>query len=435
MEINDINTLIAESVKFGATGVEVHRDYFDRLVDSSTTMKPIKVLTGLRRSGKSFLLKQLYWHLRKSVPPENLFFINFESDLARQLHKLANLRQAYSTFRTKVITEKPLYIFLDEVQVVDNWSSFVRSLYDAERAHLYITGSNAHLLSSEFASVLGGRIIEYYIQPFGLDELLLSRSVKFQSEFDKVESRVEIDRAFSDLLSYGGIPEVHSLPVDQRLNYRQSLIEKIAVNDIFQRYHVEYPELVRQLLEILERSLCGIISSASLARNAKKSDQTISKYLEYLSAAFICQRLEKYNFKAKQALKSQVKYYFSDNLFVHRADPSGQLENTIFNYLIRQFGSLNINFARDERGCEVDFFVRLPNQETNLAIQVCWDLTEKNMQREVRPLKLMREYATNSNQRYIIVYWRNSLEQGKLPEFIEPVNASKLLLGDSINKR
>lgn len=433
MEISELNALIIESAKLPTQGTIIQRTYLEVLRGTLSTIRPIKVLTGLRRSGKSVILKQLYQQLRESgIPPENILFLNFESDLARPVRNVDGLRMAYELFMSHCNSGFLSYVFFDEIQVVEDWHLFVRSIYDAGRSNIFITGSNGDLLSSEIASVLGGRIFEQFILPFDLTELLKVRGVAHDTGFAQAENSAAIEQIFEQYLGFGGISETHELADDQRIAYRSSLIEKIVINDIILRFKIEYPELIRQLLEILERSLTGIISAASLGRVAKKSDQTIRAYLNYICSTFLAAELEKYNFKAKQLLASQSKFYFLDNLFSLRANRSGQLENVVFVHFVRQHGLQNVHFARDERGHEVDFVVINPALKRKIAVQVCWELTPQNLSRETNSLKLLKEYSDPDEYVYALIVRRMSLTLEQVPHFITLVEIKDELLNRRI---
>ncbi len=173
MTYNELLTVIAESAQLG-TEQSIDRSIESELYLLLKVPKPLKAITGLRRSGKSYLLKKMYRHLidELGIPPSNILFINFENDRLLKYRNLIGLRNLFDMFISHANGQNPMYLFLDEIQNVHEWESFVRTVYDSTDYNIFITGSNSHLLSSEFSTSLGGRILEFNIYPFSFSEYL-----------------------------------------------------------------------------------------------------------------------------------------------------------------------------------------------------------------------------------------------------------------------
>ncbi|MEK7164221.1 MAG: AAA family ATPase [Patescibacteria group bacterium] len=173
MTYNELLTIIAESAQLN-TEMSVVRSFESELYPLLSVPKPLKAITGLRRSGKSYLLKKMYRHLidKMGVPQSNILFVNFENDRLVKYCNLIGLRNLFDIFISHTSGQKPIYLFLDEIQNVHQWESFVRTIYDSTNYNIFITGSNSHLLSSEFSTSLGGRILEFNIYPFSFKEYI-----------------------------------------------------------------------------------------------------------------------------------------------------------------------------------------------------------------------------------------------------------------------
>ena len=412
MTYSELANIIHESARLDHEG-GIIRSYETRLEKASITPKPIKVITGIRRSGKSYLLKKLYRKLidTDGISVSNILFLNFEDDRLIQQQNLTSLRNIYELFLTAVNSTQPVYIFLDEIQYVSGWERFVRTIYDSTLHHIYITGSNSHLLSSEFSTSLGGRILEFHIFPFSFAEFLQSFQIKIpQNPFEWAELRSSITFRFEQYVKFGGLPEIINLPESEKLNARNSLIEKIIVRDVINRFKLRYPTILKSLYLYLELHTGDIASSKNIANYIKNqgeiknlSDKTVKIYLEYLEKTFLVMAIKKFSYKTKEIFSEQKKYYFVDNIFSVLADPEDWLENVVFNHLIRVNDPSNVYYGRDERGREVDFVIRNSDQRLD-AIQVCYKLTDDNLDREIRTLKLFSEYNKDRLGKLELVY-------------------------------
>ncbi len=425
LSYKELVDIIIESVSLKDEGIERRREREIKKV--LFVPKPLKVITGLRRSGKSFILKRLYKILiNEAIPRENILFINFENDRLSFIKDTNSLRKVYDLFLSGTLSNKPVYLFFDEIQNVNNWEKFIRTIYDSTEHHIYITGSNAQLLSKEFASTLGGRILEYDLFPFSFSEMLEYKGISYQNAFDRSEFKNDMNRLLSEYLNFGGICETFDLPEEAKITYRKSLIDKIVIHDIAERYNLRSFELLRNMMQYLERNTGNIVSYRKISNVADASEPTIEQYISYLENAWIIEKLKKFSWKTKSVFDTSKKFYFIDNLFCHFADIEDKLENVCYQHLARKYGINNVFLGRDDKGKEVDFIVKAEDDQI-LGFQVCYHLTEENLKREVSSLQLLEKHMQNTSVKLFVISMYQS-HKASLPKQIEQINIIDFLL-------
>ena len=405
---SEIVSIIHDSSRF-QTDIIVTRKLEQALEKNLLQKKPIKVITGIRRSGKSFILKRIYQKIAASVPRKNILFLNFEHDRLNTCLNLTSLREIYDLFTQKSDPEYRIYLFLDEIQNIPGWERFVRTVYDSGSDDIYITGSNSELLSSEFSSVIGGRVLEYHLQPFTFYEFLHFFNFGDVDLFSLYDKRIELSRLLDTYLNSGGICETFTLSNEQKDIYRDSLIDKILLKDIISRYRINKPELIKNLFLYIAKNPGSLVSASKLSRVMKVDDKTVTTYLTYLCNSFLLRRIDRLEWKTKNIFQSQKKYYLTDNLFTHLSMDSRKLENLIYIHLIDRYGKASVNFLRNEKGQEVDFIVT--RGKAYYCFQVCVELNEENRSREFRSLVNLMKYRSPeelNTDRYILLYSRDS---------------------------
>lgn len=355
------------------------------------------VFTGLRRVGKSYFMYQIINNLiHQGHSSKEILYFNFEDDriASMSLSDLDLLKQSFE----EMYDVNPIF-FLDEIQVVDKWEKFARRLAD-QGYQVYITGSNAKMLSSEIATTLGGRFMIQHTYPFSFSEYLVSLGIDMADKNIQYSHSKEINKAFQIYFHFGGLPEHFNL-TDKRA-WLSNLFQKLFFGDIVTRYQVRndfaLKILVRKLAESVKQPisftrLTNIVSSAG----KKISTDTVIDYLSYLSENWICFGVE--NINAKLAEKqSNKKYYFSDNgiLNLFLFDPNTiLLENIVAIQLQRLYGNEIYYY---QNGVEVDFYI----PEKHIAIQVGYDISDEvTRKREVNALfKMSKQF---DNLRYLII--------------------------------
>lgn len=345
----------------------------------------IKVITGVRRSGKSTLLTQFQDALRKEDKKVNILAINFDSPEFRELAE-KDWNGVYSFIEKKIKKKVVNYIFLDEVQNVIEFEKLLEGLFVHPDVDLYVTGSNAYLLSSELATLLTGRAYEVHVLPF---------SFKEYAEFSSTGKSVE--RVFADYLQTGGFPEAVNLSAEGSsfaYQYLQTVYRNIFENDISKRFVIEGTESYMEVVDFLIDSVgspvsAGNISKVLTAEKRKIDNKTVSRYIDTLVQSYLFYKVGRYDVKGKQHLRTLEKYYLVDLGFRFAllgkeltSDAGHILENVIYLELKRR--NYQVWIGKVDR-LEVDFVVR-DNTGLTRYIQVAQTVQSKDtLERELAP--------------------------------------------------
>ncbi len=364
-------------------------DYMSQL-QAFKDNKIIKVVTGLRRSGKSTLL-QMYRDelIANGVSPSQIQFINFE---LMKYDSVRSYGQLYELITENIVPDKKNYLFFDEIQQVNGWEKAINSLTLEYDTDIYVTGSNAYLLSSELATLISGRYVEIKMLPLSFKEYY---------EYYK-DSEKSSEELFNAYLKYGGLPQLLSLPSDERVisSFLESIYDTIILKDVVGRNKLKDIDLLKRVFAFVCGNVGSITSTNSIAKyvameaklDASLRPATIGNILEMLENAFIIYKANRYDVKGKEVLKSLEKYYVADM----------GLKNTIVGYNLENFGYSIENIVYLEllrRGYkvyvgkfdnkEIDF-VAIKKEETRY-FQVTESLADgKTQEREVAPF-----YAAN----------------------------------------
>ena len=365
-----------------------------------------RVFIGVRRAGKSFMLYQkMQQMLAEGHNWEDMLYLNFEDD------RLADFKsedfELILECHAEMYDKRPM-LFLDEVQNIDGWEKFARRLADA-KYKVWITGSNAKMLSSEIMTTLGGRFLSTEVYPYSFQEFLKIKDVPYdENSLLATESRAKMLRSWNEYFDWGGLPESVSLSVKR--DYLTSTLQKIYLGDIVNRNKISNANLLRLLLKKIAESVKQPISYNRLSNvlssvSGKITMPTVSKYIEHSESAWLLLRLR--NISAAFADKESLcKYYFIDNgvlhLFLLDSD-TALLENLTALTLFRKYGHDKDNervfFYNDK--VEVDFYI----PEEKLAIQSSYSLTgsDSTYDREVDALKKIPN-VLDCNRRVILTY-------------------------------
>lgn len=349
-----------------------------------------RVFVGVRRAGKSFMLFQKIQQMLASGHNwEEMLYLNFEDDRLTQFD--AADFELILEAHAEMYGKRPM-LFLDEAQNIEGWEKFARRLADAKYS-VWITGSNAKMLSSEVMTTLGGRYLGTEVYPYSFKEYLHVNEVPYgEISLLATESRAAVLRVWKEYLLWGGLPESVNLSVKR--SYLSSTFQKIYLGDIASRNKIANSNLLRLLLKKLAESVCQPVTYNRLAHilssvNGKITMPTVSKYIEYCETAWLLLRLR--NVSAPFAEKeTSCKYYFIDNGVLDLFLIGGEtmlLENTVALTLFQKYGHDPDNervFFYNEK-VEVDFYV----PEEGLAIQVSYSMTQSpdTFDREVSALK------------------------------------------------
>jgi predicted AAA+ superfamily ATPase len=363
----------------------VERDLL-REIEKKLSLPHVIVLTGLRRSGKSTLLRQI---IKKYYNDENFYYINFEDERLLGF-KASDFNRLYEAL-VSLFGESKAF-FLDEVQNVAHFETFIRRFYE-EGFKFIITGSSAALLSREIGTKLTGRHIDITLKPFSFPEFLSLKGVKPTKElWLRTESRIEIKKHFEDYLSRGGMPE-YLVFGDQEL--LAEVYNDIVMKDIVARYKVEDALTLRQLYLYLISNVSSRFSFNSLKKFTDvKSVNTIKKFIGYLEQTYFATTINKFDYSFKKQVVNDKKLYLADNGFINvlsrtfSKDKGKLLENLVFTNLNTDY---EVTYFTDSKS-ECDF-VAAKNRQVLCAIQVCYEINEKNRERELNGLlAAMKEY-------------------------------------------
>ena len=295
----------------------------------------IKVITGIRRAGKSTLLKQIINELKDSgVSSKQIIYINFEDIEMSFIKDCMDLNEY---IKKQIKNDEKYYLFFDEIQNIINWEKAINSFKATKNVSIFITGSNSNLLSGELATLLSGRYVSFKIQPFSFKEVC---------ELKNIKSKEEIEKEFEDYIKWGGMPQRFYFKTEQETkNYLIDLYDSIVVKDIISRYKIKDIELLNKVLEYLmstpaqQFSVTNIVNYLK-SQNRNCSNETIYNYLSYITSSFIINKAKRYDLKGKRLLSTNDKYYLTD-LGLGQVKSSNKtkgkgsvLENIVYNELI-----------------------------------------------------------------------------------------------------
>jgi predicted AAA+ superfamily ATPase len=355
----------------------------------------IKVITGLRRSGKSTLFdlyrEQLY---KLGIGKRQVQFYNFELP-ENYLNK--NWDDIYFEIKNKLQVDKTNYIFLDEVQNIPLFEKLVDGLFATENTDVYITGSNAFLLSSELATLLSGRYIEISILPFSFHEYLIARNIVTSDKYLNYEA------LFFDYINETSLPkgvELRESGFDKIYEYLEAIYTTIIEKDITQRHRINDKRAFANIVKFVATNIGNALSPSNISKTLKQDGQsihhlTIEKYLEYLTASFVFYKVNRFDIKGKKQLATQEKYYLVDagllNILVGKervTDRGHILENVVFLELLRRGYKI---WTGTSRNSEVDFVCKTPTGDIEYY-QVAWQMSnEKTLDREFRSLEKIND--------------------------------------------
>jgi len=349
-----------------------------REVESKIKLPHIVVLTGLRRSGKSTLLRQL---IKKRYNDDDFYYLNFEDE--RLFNFPANEFNRLYEALVSLYGKKKTF-FLDEIQNAPNFETFVRRFYE-EGFKFFITGSSATLLSRELGTKLTGRHVDIIVRPFSFLEFLELKGIKINKEsIYKTETKVEIKKYFDEYLINGGMPE-YLIYNDSELLTR--VYEDTVIKDIAVRHKIENIAVLRQLYSYLVNNFANKFSYNSLKKvTSIKSVNTIKKFISYLEETYFAKTINKFDYSYRKQIINEKKFYVLDNGFVGiiskkiTKDYGWLLENLVFNCLNRDYG---VFYYAGKKECD---FLIVKNKEVKKALQVCYELNEDNREREIEGL-------------------------------------------------
>lgn len=365
----------------------LYREEYMNKLNSYKDKKIIKVLTGIRRSGKSTILREFRKELIDSgVLEKNIISINFEDNSNKELLD----EQKLHDYIIKNTNKKCMnYIFLDEIQNVEGFQKCIDSLFLRDYLDIYITGSNSYMLSGELATYLTGRYIQIHVLPLSFKEYL-----EYYGKDDELKK-------YNEYSMYGGFPYLINLEnSSEKMEYLDTIYSTVILKDVINRKKVNDVMMLESICRFLFDNIGSVIStkkiSDTLASNGRKNSvHTVEEYLNSLLESYILYRVNRFDIKGKQLLKTQEKYYLSDiglRTYLlgknHNRDLGHILENIIFLELKRR--GYRIYIGKND-STEVDFVVE--TGEDYIYIQVALSVRDENtLERELRPLATIADH-------------------------------------------
>ncbi len=408
-------------------------DYMQILWDFKDK-KVIKVVTGIRRCGKSTLLKLFEKRLLiEGTPSSNIIFMNFESV---QFSHIQGYLQLYNELKRRITKTGKTYIFLDEIQMIPEWEKAVNSCQVDFDADIYITGSNAYLLSSELSTVLSGRYVEIKMLPLSFKEYL---------DFNSFGTSTSLDEKFQSFLKYGGMPAVAEYEFNsQRINEMlEGVYSTVILKDVMARTNISDQSTLQKVVLFLADNIGNLTSPNNIGniltleedidegkRRKSPAGKTVETYIASLQNAFIFYGIRRYDIKGKEFLKTIGKYYIVDTgirnmlLGYRDVDRGHILENVVYFELLRRGFRLSIGKVGDQ---EIDFIAEKPDEK--IYFQIAESIASSEvLARETAPLRAIKD-----NYRKVIL----SIDRSYISSYegIEMVNLVDFLMIDPNQKR
>jgi len=372
-------------------------EYINRLIAFKD--KPVvKVVTGIRRCGKSTLLK-LYadWLNKNGVPQERIININLES---ARYDDVRDYKALYQVVCARLQPDGKHYVLLDEVQNVTDFERAIESLTIDYDVDIYITGSNAYMLSSELATLLSGRYIEVAMQPLSF------------AEYQSVWPNENPDQLFQRYMKYGGFPFLADIEDENVINsYLDGIYNTVVLKDIIKRNAIRDITLLENVLKMALSAIGSVVSPTSIVKTLRSegrqvSNETVERYLEMFCNAFILSKAVRYDIKGKAYLKTLNKYYVSDlglrnNVLGYRQiEATHALENVVYFELLRRGYKVDIGKMNDS---EIDFIARRQDTVEYYQVSYTVNISPETLQREIRPFGTLDDHYS----RYLITLDRD----------------------------
>lgn len=368
--------------------MEIKRDiYLNKLIKRRNNSM-VKVITGIRRCGKSYLLFNLYYDylIKDGVKPENIITVALDDIKNKPLRDALNL---YNYVSEKIETDETYYVFLDEIQFVDEFADLINGLSHIKNLDIYVTGSNSKFLSSDILTEFRGRGDEIKVYPLSFSEYCSAYAGT-------------VSDAWKDYYTYGGMPLILSCADDEaKADYLSNLFKKVYISDIIERNHIRNDKEFEDLINVLASGIGSLTNPKKLANtfksvlNSNISDKTLKQYIDYLLEAFMIEKAMQYDVKGKKYLETLTKYYFEDvglrnaRLDFRQQEENHIMENIIFNELKMRGYRVDVgvvelwesaNGKRSHKRLEIDFVANKGNNKYYIQSAFAIETAEKEKQ-------------------------------------------------------
>ena len=336
----------------------------------------IKILIGIRRCGKSVLLKQIIDEIKNTVDDNHIIYINFEDVTYAYIKNYLDLNDYVNK---KIGDDKKYYLFFDEIQMVDDWEKAINSFKATLNVSIFITGSNSKLLSGEFATLLSGRYVSFKVFPFSFKEVI---------DLKKLTDIRDIEGAFNDYILWGGLPQRFDFgSQDAMISYLSDVFNSIVLKDIVKRNNIKNIDLFERVMEYLVTNPSQSFSPANMMNEFSKenipvSSKTIYECLDYATSAMLMEKISAYDIRGKKILSRKDKYYLTDLGLGQilntnkKAQYGTYLENIVYNEL--RYRGYEVSIGNND-GREIDFIATKHNIKE--YYQVSYTLADENTER------------------------------------------------------
>ncbi len=353
----------------------VIRERYLKIIRPFYDQELIKVLIGIRRSGKSVILSQIMDELKNNnIDDEHIIYINFED---YDYDEYTDPKKLNDFIKSKILDDKKYYIFFDEIQNVESWEKVVNSLRASKNVSIFITGSNSDLLSSDLATHIAGRYVSFKITPFTFKEVC---------EYLNIDDKTQLEDIFNDYIKWGGMPQRFMQTDDNsKKTYLSDIYDSIIIKDIVRRFNIKDIDLLNRIVQYILTTPAQTFSPENLRKYFESESrgvslETLYNYLDYITRANLISKAERYDVRGKRILTGKYKYYLTDLGFTNilsegkREQIGAYLENIVYNELIAR--GYNVNIGSLENG-EVDFVAT--KFEKKIYIQVAYILSDVNV--------------------------------------------------------
>lgn len=349
----------------------------------------IKVIMGVRRCGKSVILLQIIDELKaKGIPDSQIIYINFEYE---DFSFIQNDKDLHNYIKNLIVNDDKYYLFFDEIQNVEHWEKAVNSFKASKNVSIFITGSNSDLLSGELATHIAGRYVSFKTFPFTFKEVC---------ELKNLTAQNDIEKAFDDYITWGGLPQRFMLTDEmQTKTYLSDVYDSILLKDIVSRFNIKDIDLFNRIVEYIVTTPSQNFSADNLANHfANKDNREVSKntlynYLDYMSKAMLINKADRYDVRGKRILTGKYKYYLTDLGFGQimsigkRPQLGAYLENIVYNELLSR--GYDVKVGNLDNG-EIDFIAT--NFDEKIYIQVAYILADETVvEREFGAFKSIQD--------------------------------------------
>ena len=351
---------------------ELYLNQIKRLIGK----EPIKIITGVRRSGKTYLLKSIQDELEnRGIKKENIFLISFESMKYNKIENFKQLDECIINLTKN--TKGKVYLLFDEIQNVENWEKSINACRVDLDCDIYVTGSNSELLSGEMATIISGRYYQINIYPFSFAEF-----IQYKKEIEKIDT-TDLEKLFKEYVEYGGMPPIQQVAVQDKYSYLGDIYNTILLKDIVTRHNIRNSDMLNRILDYVIMNLGKNFSAGNIVKYMKHERRKISKdtildYLLYSKNACFIHQVPREDIKGKKVLQHNEKYFLVDHGFYQAKygeieNIGSILENIVYIELLRRGYDVKIGMINEK---EIDFVCTRDKEK--LYIQVTYQLENDN---------------------------------------------------------